>query len=116
MLGCRVAGDPRRAPVSSAPLVVDTNVVVAGLLTREPTAATARILDSMLAGERRFLLSEALLREVRTVLLRPAIAKAHGLAPAVSIPQLCTGIFRDGFESGDTPRWSVSVPARGGAE
>lgn len=67
--------------MSSAPLVVDTNVVAAGLLTRESTAATARILDSMLAGELRFLLSEALLREYRTVLLRPAIAKSHGLAP-----------------------------------
>jgi putative PIN family toxin of toxin-antitoxin system len=67
--------------VTRALLVVDTNVVVAGLLTREPTAATARILDAMLAGELRFLLSEPLLAEYRTVLLRPNIAKSHGLVP-----------------------------------
>jgi len=66
--------------VTSALLVVDTNVVVAGLLTREPSAPTARILDAMLGGALRFLLSEALLAEYRVVLLRPAIATAHGLA------------------------------------
>lgn len=66
--------------MNSALLVVDTNVVVAGLLTREASAPTARILDSMLGGSLRFLLSEALLAEYRVVLLRPAIAKAHGLA------------------------------------
>jgi len=65
--------------VSSTPLVVDTNVVVAGLLTRAPGAPTVRILDSMLGGALRFLLSEALLAEYRVVLLRPAIAKMHGL-------------------------------------
>jgi len=65
--------------VTSARLVVDTNVVVAGLLTREPSAPTARVLDAMLRGTLRFLLSEALLAEYRVVLLRPAIAKAHGL-------------------------------------
>lgn len=66
--------------MTSALLVVDTDVVVAGLLTREPSAPTARILDSMLGGALRFLLSEALLAEYHRVLLRPAIAKAHGLA------------------------------------
>ena len=65
--------------MTSALLVVDTNVVVAGLLTREPSAPTARILDAMLGGLR-FLLSEALLAEYRVVLLRPEIATAHGLA------------------------------------
>ena len=66
--------------MTSALLVVDTNVVVAGLLTREPNAPTARILDAMLGGTLRFLLSEALLAEYRVVLMRPAIARAHGLA------------------------------------
>ncbi len=66
--------------MTPALLVVDTNVVVAGLLTREPAAPTARILDAMLGGTLCFLLSEALLAEYRAVLLRPAIAGAHGLA------------------------------------
>ncbi len=60
--------------------VVDTNVVVAGLLTVDPAAPTARILDAMLSGGLRYLLSEALLAEYRQVLLRPKIAAAHGLA------------------------------------
>jgi len=68
--------------VRSAPLVVDTNVVVAGLLTSDPAAPTARLLDAMLRGEARFLLSEELLAEYRTVLLRPKIAKLHGLTAA----------------------------------
>jgi len=65
--------------VSRPLLVVDTNVVVAGLLTNDSGAPTARILDAMLRGEARFLLSEELLAEHRRVLLRPKIAKLHGL-------------------------------------
>ena len=60
--------------------VIDTNVVVSGLLTGEPTAATRRILDAMLAGRFTFLLSVELLAEYREVLLRPRIQKRHGLA------------------------------------
>lgn len=67
--------------MSGAPLVVDTNVVVSGLLTSDLAAPTARILDAMLRGDLRFLLSEELLSEYRRVLLRPKIAAAHGLAP-----------------------------------
>jgi predicted nucleic acid-binding protein len=65
--------------VTAGPFVVDTNVVVAGLITRQPSAATARILDGMLSGELRFLLSEDLLAEYRSVLLRAKIVAAHGL-------------------------------------
>ncbi len=63
-------------------LVVDTNVVVAGLVTADAAAPTARILDAMLRGDLRFLLSGELLAEYRAVLLRPKIAAAHGLAAA----------------------------------
>lgn len=65
--------------MSGAPVVVDTNVVVAGLLTRDPASPTARILDALLRGELRFLISEDLLAEYRRVLLRPRIAVLHGL-------------------------------------
>ncbi len=61
------------------PLVVDTNVLVAGLLTREPTSPTAAILDGMLDGSFLVLLSETLLAEYREVLLRPRIRERHGL-------------------------------------
>jgi predicted nucleic acid-binding protein len=62
--------------------VVDTNVVVAGLLTRDLASPVARVLDGMLAGRFAYLLSPALLREYREVLLRPAIASRHRLTPA----------------------------------
>jgi putative PIN family toxin of toxin-antitoxin system len=64
----------------TAPLVlVDTNVVVSGLLTSDRDAPTARILDRMLTGEIRGLLSVELLAEYREVLLRPGIRSRHGL-------------------------------------
>lgn len=59
--------------------VVDTNVLVAGLLTAEITSPPAIILDAMLAGQLRFLLCVELLAEYRTVLLRKAVQKRHGL-------------------------------------
>jgi len=58
---------------------VDTNIVVAGLLTRDPTSPVARVLDGMLAGRFAYVLSPDLLKEYRAVLLRPAIARRHGL-------------------------------------
>lgn len=59
--------------------VVDTNVVVAGLLTSEGEAPTTRLLDAMLAGRVSYLLSLDLLAEYRVVLLRRCIADRHGL-------------------------------------
>ena len=66
----------------TAPLViVDTNVIVSGLLTSDEGAPTAGILDRTVTGEIRALLSVALLAEYRLVLLRPAIRSRHGLDP-----------------------------------
>ena len=62
------------------PAVVDTNVVVSGLLTRDEEAPTAVVLSGMLRGRFRFLLSVDLLAEYRSVLLRPAIRERHGLS------------------------------------
>jgi uncharacterized protein len=59
--------------------VIDTNVVVAGLLTSNADAPTARILDGMRRGSFRFLLSTALLAEYREVLTRQKIRLLHGL-------------------------------------
>lgn len=59
--------------------VVDTNVVVAGLLTGNADSPTARILDGMRTGAFPFLLSTALLAEYREVLLRKKIRALHGL-------------------------------------
>lgn len=64
------------------PAIVDTNVVVAGLLTSDGESPVARVLDGMLAPAFPFVISETLLAEYRTVLLRPKLRKLHGLTIA----------------------------------
>lgn len=71
--------------------IVDTNVLVAGLLTAKPDAPTAAILDSMLEGRLLYLLSPDLLNEYKVVLLRPGIVRYHGLSEA-EIDQLLAEI------------------------
>jgi len=66
--------------VSRPAVIVDTNVVVAGLLTGDASLPVASILDGMLAAAFPFVLSEALLAEYRAVLVRPALRKLHGLS------------------------------------
>jgi putative PIN family toxin of toxin-antitoxin system len=68
--------------VSRRGVIVDTNVVVAGLLTVNDTSPVARILDGMLAAAFPFVVSEALLAEYRAVLVRPGLRKLHGLTVA----------------------------------
>ena len=72
--------------MSRAAVIVDTNVVVAGLLTQHEASRvvpnSARILDGMLAAAFPFVVSEALLAEYRTVLVRPTLRKLHGLTVA----------------------------------
>jgi uncharacterized protein len=65
-----------------AAVVVDTNVVVAGLLTARDDSPVARILDGMLAAAFPFAVSASLLAEYRDVLNRPVLRKAHGLVLA----------------------------------
>lgn len=62
--------------------IVDTNVVVAALITSQVESPTARLLDAMVNGRLIYLLSPALLGEYRAVLLRPRLIRAHGLTEA----------------------------------
>lgn len=62
--------------------IVDTHVVVAGLLASRPDSPVARILDGMLGAAFAYVLSEPLLAEYRAVLLRPHLTKLHGLTEA----------------------------------
>ena len=66
----------------AAAVIVDTNVVVAGLLTARADSPVARVLDGMLAAAFPYVLSEALLGEYGSVLSRPALRKCHGLSTA----------------------------------
>ena len=65
--------------MSQRAVIVDTNLVVAGLLTRDETSPVVRILDGMLGAAFPFVFSEALLAEYRAVLVRPRLVKLHGL-------------------------------------
>ncbi|MBW7925968.1 MAG: putative toxin-antitoxin system toxin component, PIN family [Burkholderiaceae bacterium] len=60
-------------------VVIDTNVVVAGLITSDAGSPVSRILDGMLAAAFPFVLSEALIAEYRAVPRRPKLRKLHGL-------------------------------------
>ncbi len=62
--------------------IVDTNVFAAGLLTEHEASPVARILDGMLAAAFPFVVSEALLAEYRTAVVRPNLRKLHGLTVA----------------------------------
>ena len=64
------------------PAIIDTNVVVSGLLTSQDGAATRRLVDGMIAGDFPFYLSIELLGEYRQVLLRENIQNLHGLSAA----------------------------------
>ena len=64
----------------SAFFIIDTNVVVAGLLTAHAASPVARILDGMLSATFACVVSETLLAEYRAVLLRPKLCKLHGLS------------------------------------
>jgi len=77
--------------VNSPLVIIDTNVIVSGLLTSDEGAPTAVILDRALSGEIRTLLSVELLTEYRFVLLRPRIRSRHGLDEH-QIDAILTGI------------------------
>ena len=62
-----------------SPVIVDTHIVVAGLLTQNPESPVAAILDAMLSAAIPFALSEALLAEYRDVLGRPHLRRLHRL-------------------------------------
>lgn len=64
----------------TVPVIIDTNVVVAGLLSTQVEAPTARILDGMLAAKFAYVVSSPLLAEYRDVLGRPKLRKLHGLS------------------------------------
>jgi predicted nucleic acid-binding protein len=79
----------------AAPAVIDTNVVVSGILTSLSVSPTVRILDGMISGRFRFLLSIDLLAEYRDVLARTRIRARHGL-PDASVDAILTEIAANG--------------------
>lgn len=82
--------------MKAPPAVIDTNVVVSGLITSDAESATCHILDGMIAGRFPYLLSTDLLTEYRKVMLRPKIRDRHGLCEA-EIDALLTRIVANGI-------------------
>lgn len=103
--------------------IIDTNVLVSGMLTTEDESPTSRILDGMLVRQFDFLLSSELIAEYRAVLLRPKVRKLHGLS-AEEIDQVLTeiaanAVMRDPREpraqppdKGDRHLWALLSTAR----
>lgn len=59
--------------------IIDTNVLVAGLITSQPLSPTVLIVDAMIDGDILFLISPELILEYRTVLLRNKLLHLHKL-------------------------------------
>jgi len=87
--------------------VIDTNVVVSGLVSRAEGAPPQRILDAMLAAELGFALSVELLAEYRGVLLRPGIMALHGLDEA-EVDEILQRLALEAVEVDPEP---IAVPA-----
>ena len=88
-------------------VVVDTNVLVAGLITADVHSPTAQILNGMRDGTLLTLLSPALLAEYQAVLMRPKLAALHGLQES-EVDRLLTevtlnALWREPFEKGAAP-------------
>lgn len=59
--------------------VVDTNVIVSGLITSDWSAPSVRVLELMLTDGFRYVVSPELLRHYGAVLNRPSLVAIHGL-------------------------------------
>ena len=78
------------------PVVVDTNVLVSGLITSDVESSVCRILDAMLEGRIIYLISADLLDEYREVLIRPGISRLHGLDEG-AIDRILTELVTNGI-------------------
>lgn len=94
------------------PVVVDTNVVVAGLISTPGDSPVCRILDGMLAGSFPFLLSIELLDEYRNVLLRDPLRGVHGLSPD-QVDVVLTEITANAVIREPEPDRTLEAPDRG---
>jgi uncharacterized protein len=78
------------------PVIVDTNVLIAGLPTINGPGTLAPILAGMLDGSIGFVVSDALLSEYRAVLGRPALLARLRLTPA-DVDALVDDLARTGI-------------------
>ena len=90
--------------------IVDTNVVVSGLISADSSAPPAIILDAMLDGRLLYLMCGELLTEYSSVLRRPRLARIHGLTDA-ELDRLLTELVANAVWR--EPAMAGSAPDRG---
>ena len=87
--------------------VIDTNIIVAGLISPDSTSPPALILDAMLSGKLIYMMSAQLLNEYASVLRRPRISRQHGLTDneidLVLTELVANAIWRDPVTTHDAP-------------
>jgi putative PIN family toxin of toxin-antitoxin system len=71
--------------------VVDTNVVVAGVLSSSPRSACRAVLDRCRVGDFQLVLSPETLREIAEVLAHPDLRAIHGMADS-DIRRFCRAL------------------------
>jgi len=90
--------------------IVDTNIVVAGMISADPASPPVQILDAMLNGALMYLMSAELLDEYSAVLHRPRISRQHGLTDdeidTVLTELVANAIWRE-------PAYTTSAPDPG---
>ena len=97
--------------------VIDTNIVIAGLITGDTNSPPAQILDAMLNGRLLYLMSAELLDEYASVLQRPKLVRLHGLSDeeidSLLSELLANAIWREpgtpskAPDAGDDHLWSL---------
>ena len=90
--------------------IVDTNVVVSGLISADSSGSPAIILDAMLDGRLLYLMCGELLTEYSSVLRRPRLARIHGLTDA-ELDRLLTELVANAVWR--EPAMAGSAPDRG---
>jgi len=89
--------------MKSTPAIIDTNILVSGLISGNHLSPPSMIVDGMLQAAFPFLLSVELLQEYRQVLLRPKIQRLHKLAEAeidiIMEELVANAIFRESVET-----------------
>ncbi len=68
--------------------VIDTNILVAGILTANPRSASRRVIDGLFSGAYDLLLSPTILQEIQDVLTLPRLQSVHRLT-ADQIQRFC---------------------------
>ena len=87
--------------------VIDTNVIVSGIIGANSDSPPARVVDAMLDGAFVYYLSAELLDEYSSILRRPRIARVHGFTDdeldRVLADLVANAVWREPTAGSDAP-------------